>query len=93
MSVSVTTNREIDIEQLSNEIGSNSLVVNKEGDEYIITYWGDDLTVEDLQMAVNNHIPSPTEPTLSIEERLVLAQEKLEEHQALIDGLIVELLG
>lgn len=91
--IEVSTNRPIRLDQLADEIGSDRLVLRSEGDESVITYWGDDLTVEDLQMAVNDHFPNATETSLSIEERLLAAQEQIAEHQMMIDALVLDLLG
>lgn len=96
MTAVVTTTRPIDFIQLTQELGTPedpaSMSISDDGTERTITAHDEDVTEEELQAAVDAHVPNE-EVQLSIEERLTIAQQEIQAHQELIDALILELLG
>lgn len=57
MITTATTTRPVDLGQLANELGSTALSANTHGDETTVTCHDDGVTAEDLQVAVDSHVP------------------------------------
>lgn len=88
--IEAITDRPIRLEQLAEELSVTELVLHVEDGVSTVTCWNDDVSYENLQIALNNHVPHVTAPP-TVEDRIQAAQELIDSLQSQINSLQEEI--